>query len=487
MGQKCHQMYIDGAWVDSLGGETFQSCSPATGEVIAEMPKGTREDARRAIAAAKAHKHRIAHMAPFERAKLCHRVSDLIENRREEIARVLTLEQGKPYHTEALVEVDECVEYFRTAAEDIKRLETSVIPSGNANKRVLTVRPPRGVYAVISPWNWPLTMPAEFLAPGLAAGNAIVWAPASTTSLVAVKLAECIAEAGVPEGVFNLITGPGEVVGDEIAGHANTDAIAFVGSTEVGRHVARRGAGKPMLLELGGNGPMVILDDADIKKAVRGTVLGCFLCAGQSCTAGERILVQQAIHDEFVERLTEATKTIVLGDPFNERTTMGPLNNDSVASKMDLHVQDALSKKATLLCGGHRASGFPTNLYYQPTILDHVSTEMLVSQEETFGPIAPIITFSSDEECLALANKSEYGLLSSVYTRDLSRAFYFAERMETGWVNINESSNYWETHLPFGGRSGKGSGVGRVGGKYGLLEMTDLKTIVIDVTGDSEQ
>jgi succinate-semialdehyde dehydrogenase/glutarate-semialdehyde dehydrogenase len=486
MERRRYQMHIDGAWVDSLNGDTFESRSPATGEILAEMPKGTREDARRAITAAKAHQHEIANMPPFERARLCHRIANRIEERREEMARVLTLDQGKPYYTEAQIEVEECAEYFRCAAEDIKRLETSVIPSGDACKRVITIRPPRGVYAVISPWNWPLTMPAEFLAPGLAAGNAIVWSPASTTSLVALKLAECIIEAGVPKGVFNLVTGPGAVVGDEMAGHPNTDAVAFVGSTEVGRHVARRGAGKPMLLELGGNGPIIIFNDADLDKAVVGTVLGCFLCAGQSCTAGERILVHQAIHDEFVERLLKATKSIVLGDPFDKKTTMGPLNNEDVARKMDLHIEDALNKGARLLCGGRRPAGFPTDLYYEPTLLDRVSTEMLISQEETFGPIAPIMTFNSDENALALANGSEYGLLSSVYTRDLSRAFCFAERLQTGWVNINESSNYWETHLPFGGRSGKSSGMGRVGGKYALLEMTDLKTVVIDVTRSDE-
>ena len=480
-----YEMYIDGKWVESQSGETFLAYSPASGEVIAELPKGGREDARTAIAAANANKGKIAQMPPFERARLCHRVADLIEERRDEIARIVTLDQGKPYHTEALEEVDECVEYFRISAEDIKRLETSVIPSGSPNKRVLTLRQPHGVYAVISPWNWPLTMPAEFLAPALAAGNAIVWSPASTTSLVAVKLAECIVDAGVPEGVFNLITGPGATVGDEIAGHPDTDAVGLVGSIEVGRLVARRGACKPMLLELGGNGPMIILDDADLEKAVKGTVLGCFMCAGQSCSAGERILVHQAIHDAFVECLTQATKDIVLGDPFDERTTMGPLNNEGVASKMDIHIEDALAKGAKLVCGGRRAAGFPTDLYYEPTILDQVSPDMLVNQEETFGPIAPIIPFSSDEECLLLANSCEFGLLSSVYTRDLSRAFYFAEQLQSGWVNINESSNYWEPHLPFGGRSGTASGVGRVGGKYALLEMTDLKTIVFDVSYSS--
>src|ERR1700694_611152 len=363
------KMFVGGRWVDSESGETFEATSPATGEVIARLPKGTRADAVRALEAAAAARAPMASLGAFERAALLHRVAGIMEARREELARWLTLDQGKPYKVEALGEVGEAIEYFRIAAEDIKRLETNVIPSMAKNKLVFTLRVPRGVYALITPWNWPLTMATELIAPALAGGNAIVWAPATSTSAISVKLMECLAEADLPTGAVNLVTGPGSVVGDEIAGHPLTTGVGFVGSTETGRSVARRAAGKHVMLELGGNGPIVIFDDADIDRAVGGVVGGRFLCAGQSCTAGERILVQRDFQDAFIERLTGAVNEIKLGDPFDDGTTMGPLNNEGVATKMDEHVADAVAQGAKVVTGGHRATGFPPRLYYEATVL----------------------------------------------------------------------------------------------------------------------
>jgi acyl-CoA reductase-like NAD-dependent aldehyde dehydrogenase len=475
------RMFIGGQWRDSESGETFDATSPATGEVIATLPRGTRADAGRAVEAAHRARSAMAALGAFDRAALLHRIADAMEQRKDSLARWLSLDQGKPHKAEAQGEVGEAIEYFRIAAEDIKRLETNVIPSASKNKLVFTLRIPRGVYGVITPWNWPLTMATEVIAPALAGGNTIVWAPATSTSAISVKLMECLVAADLPEGAVNLVTGPGAVVGDEIAGHPLIAGIGFVGSTETGRSVARRAAGKHLMLELGGNGPIVIFEDADIARAVEGTITGCFLCAGQSCTAGERILVHRAIEDQFAGRLTAAVKALKLGDPFDDETTMGPLNNEGVAAKMDDHIKDAVDRGARVLTGGARATRFPTRLFYEATVLTAVTPEMRVSREETFGPIAPLIRFADEAEALAIANDSPYGLLGSVYTRDIDRALRFAQRMETGWVNVNESSNYWEAHIPFGGRAGKESGIGRVGGHRAIEQMTDLKTIIVDV------
>jgi succinate-semialdehyde dehydrogenase/glutarate-semialdehyde dehydrogenase len=471
-------MFLDGAWTGSLSGETFTASSPATGESIGDVPCGTRDDARLAIGAANRAAESWARAGAFERAAALHRVADAVEQRREELARTLTLDQGKPI-AESHDEVAELVQYWRNAAEDGKRLEGR-LPNSSGGKRVLLCRRPRGVIGVITPWNWPYTMPAELIAPALASGNTVVWTPSSSTAVAAVALAECVVEADLPPGVFNLVTGPGATVGDEIARNPGTHGVGFIGSTETGRKVAEAAAGKAAVLELGGNGPIVVLDDADLQLAAEAAVTACFLCAGQSCTAGERLLVHEAVREEFVGRLARlVTQRAVLGDPFDEQTTMGPLNNDGVAEKMDEHVADAVSRGAEVVSGGTRAGGFPTNLYWEATVLDNVPPESLVAREETFGPVAPVVSVDSLEQAIELTNASPYGLLSAIFTRDLSKGLRFAETARTGWVNINESSNYWETHLPFGGRAGTASGIGRVGGAAPMESFTELQTVVI--------
>ncbi len=474
-----YQMFVAGEWRDSGSGVRTEATSPATGESLGTVPEGTREDARRAIVAANAGWRAWAALSAFERAAAMERVADLVEERRDDLARTLTLDQGKPLRAEAYGEVEELVQYWRMAAADATRLEGSMPPSVDAGKRVLTYRVPRGVVGLITPWNWPYTMPAEVLAPALASGNAVVWVPAPTTSVCAVKLAECIVDAELPSGVFNLVTGPGPVVGDEVAANRGTQAVGFIGSIATGQKVAERAAGKALLLEMGGNGPMVVLEDADVAAAANATITAAFLCAGQSCTAGERFLVHEAVHDEFVERLREVVaREVRLGDPFDDATTMGPINNEPNAAKMDRHVADAVDRGADVLVGGSRAERFPTNLYWEATLLDGVTDEMEVAREETFGPVVPITTIRSDDEALQIANSSQYGLLSAVWTRDLARGLRFAEAVRTGWVNVNDSSNYWESHLPFGGRAGSQSGVGRVGGRFALETFTEPKTVV---------
>ena len=473
-------MFVGGSWQPSTSGETSDATSPATGELIGTIPQGDRGDAQRAIAAARDAADGWARLTAFERAAKMHAVGDLIEARRDELAHTLTLDQGKPLRAEAFDEVDELIEYWRMAAEDAKRLSGELPNSFSPGKRVMLVRRPRGVVSVISPWNWPYTMPAELIAPALACGNAVVWTPAPSTAICAIALAGCIADADLPPGVFNLVTGPGPVVGDELARNPGTDGVAFIGSTATGRLVAQAAAGKAALLEMGGNGPLVVLDDADLSAAVDATLTACFLCAGQSCTAGERILVHRAVRDEFVELLgRRVAERILLGDPFDDATTMGPLNNEPVALKMDEHVGDALERGASVVSGGARATGFATSLYWQPTVLTDVPPDARVAVEETFGPIAPVVAIESLEQAISLTNASPYGLLSAIYTADLRRGLEFADRVRTGWVNINESSNYWEAHLPFGGRAGTDSGIGRVGGAHVMHSFTELQTVVI--------
>ncbi|HSL66973.1 MAG TPA: aldehyde dehydrogenase family protein [Actinomycetota bacterium] len=474
------KLLIGGEWVDSASGATFEATSPSTGEVIARVPEGAREDAQRAIAAANDAWRDWAARSAFERAGAMRRMAEIVRERRDELSRTLSLDQGKPLRAEANDEVEELIAYFEMASADATRIEGLIPPSVDAGKRVLVYRVPRGVVGVISPWNWPYTMPGELLAPALACGNAVVWVPAPSTSVCAVKLAECIQDAGLPPGVFSMVTGPGPVVGDEIAANPGTHAVGFIGSIATGHRVAERAAGKELLLEMGGNGPLVILEDADLDAAVAGTLTACFLNAGQSCTAGERILIHESVHDEYLTRLRAAIDgAIRLGDPFDEATTMGPLNNPPVADKTEQHVADAVDGGAEVLVGGKRAPHLGSELFFEATVVDGVTDEMAIAREETFGPVVPVSTITSEEEAVRIVNGSPYGLLSAVFTRDLRRGLRYAEAVRTGWVNVNEGTNYWESHLPFGGAAGSASGVGRVGGRFSLERLTELKTVVV--------
>lgn len=476
------ELFVDGAWTPSSSGATFDATSPSTGAPIARVAEGTREDVARAIESA----HRVwpswAWRSAFERASAMGRIAERIDGRRDELARTLALDQGKPLRAEAYDEVEELIAYFEMAAADAVRMEGLLPPSVDAGKRVLLQRVPRGVVGVISPWNWPYTMPGEILAPALAYGNCVVWAPAPTTSMCAVRLTETIAAADLPSGVINMVTGPGPVVGDEIAVNPGTSTVGFIGSIATGHRVAERAAGKDLLLEMGGNGPLVVCEDADLDAAVAATLTACFLNAGQSCTAGELILVHEDVHDEYLSLLEEAIgKRIRLGDPFDDATTMGPLNNRPTAEKTERHVAEALERGATLVSGGERAPEHGSDLFFQPTVLDGVRPEMEVAREETFGPVVPVATIRDEREAVELVNGSPYGLLSAIFTRDLRRGLRFAEAVRAGWVNVNEGTNYWESHLPFGGRAGSRSGVGRVGGRFSMERLTELKTVVIDL------
>jgi acyl-CoA reductase-like NAD-dependent aldehyde dehydrogenase len=472
-------MYIGGEWVDSVDGETFERISPVTGEVLASLPKANRKDAQAAIDAANRARSHMASMPVFERATLCHAIADIVQSKHKSLGEELSLEQGKTYR-EACDEILFAAELYRDAAENIKRLETSIVPSVDPNKRILTIRQPHGVVAIITPWNFPVGIPSEYLSAALAAGNTVVWKPAPTSSIIAIRLVECFLEAGVPDGSVNLLFGEAEV-GDEMVANPGTHAVGLTGSSAVGNAVAQRAGAKPLLLELGGNGPTIIMDDADVERAIERTAFGCYHNAGQICQSSERILTHSKVHDAVLEGLVEKARAIKLGHPLDETTTMGPLNNEGVAKKMDEHLADAVQKGATVVTGGRRAEGFPTALYYEPTVVDGVPPESLFNHEETFGPVAPIISTEDLDEAIVVANSCGLGLCCSVYTSNLSKAFYCAEQLECGVVNVNESAAYWDGRIPFGGYSGKGSGVGRLGGKETILSMTQLKSMVMDV------
>jgi acyl-CoA reductase-like NAD-dependent aldehyde dehydrogenase len=474
-------LYVDGTWRGGRGG-TADAVSPSSGETFATVAVGGAADVDDAVRSAAGAWPAWSAASAFDRAAWCEQVIAAIGRRREELARVLTLDQGKPLAAEAYDEVGELAEYFRMAAQDAKRRAGGLPASVSAGRRILVHRVPLGVIGVVSPWNWPYTMGAEVFAPALAAGNTVVWVPAPSTSaccgLLAEVIAEASAEAGVPAGVFNFVPGPGPVAGDALVGHPGVAGVGFVGSVETGSLVAARSAGKAQLLELGGNGPMVILEDADLELAADAALEAAYLCAGQSCTAGERFLVHAAVRAEFTERVVAATKARVrLGDPFSPETTMGPLNNEATAAKFDRHLADAVAGGARICCGGRRADGFATRLFAEPTVLDGVTPGMAIEREETFGPVVPVVEVRSAAQALDLTNASPFGLTAAVFTSDLERGLAFAERARAGWVNINASTNLWESHLPFGGRAGSVSGTGRVGGSYPMDTFTEPKTV----------
>lgn len=473
---------ISGKEIPSASGKTFEARSPANGRLIANIAEGDRADARKAIDAARRGFAELSTLSRWERAGLCNRIADEIYKRREILAETLAVEQGKPKAAEAYGEVDAAATGFREAGELIKWMEGEFIPVETPNKRVISYRQPRGVYAVVTPWNFPINIPVEYLAPCLAAGNAVVWVAAPTTSLCAARLMECILAAGVPNGAVNLVFGPGSVVGDEIVSNPGTDGIGFTGSPPTGQKIAERGAGKPMLLELGGNGPLIVLDDADLDRAAEAAAFGCFFNAGQVCAASGRILVTEKTHDAMAERLRVIAEKVVLGDPLDPSTTMGPLNNASVAKKVDAHVADAVKRGAQIIAGAARAPELGSDLYYRPTVLGRVKPESLLNTAETFGPVIPLVVCAGEDALIETANAASHGLAASVYTKNLSQAFRFGERLQAGLVNINSPTCYWELHIPFGGAVGKKSGLGRLGGKHSLREVTEVKTITFDIS-----
>src|SRR5688572_4587735 len=388
---KTLQNFVGGQWVESTGEAAREIISPVTGEKLADAPNASDEDIERATRAAREAQPGWAALSAWDRAGVCHAIADEIEGRKEWFARELSLEQGKPYTAEAIPDIEETAENFRIAAEDVKRMETAVIPSQDVNKRILTFRKPNGVYAAITPWNFPTLIPVELIAPGIAAGNTIVVKPSEWTPIAMANFMQIMADAGLPEGVVNVIYGDG-AVGARLIRDENVDCVGFVGSHTTAEKIVQTAGLKRTLIEASGNGPVVVCADADLEAAAKGAVYGGFFCAGQVCCATERVLVDRRIHDDFLAAVVKEAETWPLGDPLDDKTLVGPMNNEPTAQKMDRHLEDALSKGAEVVLGGSRDGERPTQLYYQPTVVDGVGRDTLINRDETFGPIVPLIS-----------------------------------------------------------------------------------------------
>ncbi len=477
---------IGGVHCNAKSGKTFDLISPVTGEVLAKIPLCDKGDVDAAVAAAKTAWEPYKLTPIFKRAELMLRIAELIRENAETIAMLKTFEMGKSYEHESMPCALETAKNFQLAGEDIVRMETPIIPMEDPDKRVFTQREGVGVMAVITPWNFPTTIPSEYLGPGLAAGNSIVIKPASTTPLsmimVGFLIQQALDEFDMPKGTFNLITGPGSTVGDYLVSHEDVDMIGFTGETVTGQSICSRAGIKKTLMELGGNGPQIVCEDANLKEAAIAAATGCFYNSGQVCCATERILVHEKVHDKFVEYMLEEVRNWELGNPAESGDyKIGPLNNEATAVKTETHLKDAVAKGAKILSGGERASGYPTKLYFPATVIDGVTEEMLLNKEETFGPVAPIITFKDDDEAVKIANGTGYGLQMAVFTSSIKKAFFYAEKLRTGNLVVNDTTDYWEAHEPFGGGGGTKSGYGRLGGRYTLEDVTSFKTIAIDI------
>lgn len=466
---------IGGEWVGGHGG-TMEIRSMWSGRVVTEIDRCGPEDADRAVRAAAAAQPGWAALSLVERVELLRRMHATVVEHAEEIAQMITLETGKTINETR----EEVLEYsapaYHKAAEEVLRHRGMVLPSTQEranNKRLLMSHRPVGVVAVITPYNFPTDIASIAIAHAIAAGNTVVWKPSEWAATSCALLADLFAEAGFPPGVVNLVQGYGDV-GAELVAHEQVDCVFFTGSTATGEQIARTAGLKKQLLELGGDGPQIVLADADVDAAVEGAVLGCFYLAGQVCTSAERILVHEDVHDEFVDKLQARVAELRVGDPTDETTDMGPLCNEATLARVVAHVEEARQGGAQV-----RQFGEPDGVFYPPTILTGVTPDMTIAREETFGPVAPIIKVGSVDEAVAIANASALGLNAAVYTRDLATAFRVGEALQHGTVNINESTNYWDQLAPFGG-TGK-SGVGRELSQWFLDTFTETKLLNIDL------
>jgi succinate-semialdehyde dehydrogenase / glutarate-semialdehyde dehydrogenase len=467
--------YVDGQWYDAESRDTIRVLNPATGAQVGTVPKMGARETRRAIeAAAKAMPAWRAKTAK-ERAAILRRWHDLILTNQDDLALLMTTEQGKPLH-EAKGEVVYAAAFLEWFAEEAKRVYGDVIPQHQADKRILVFKQPVGVCGAITPWNFPAAMVTRKAAPALAAGCTMVLKPASQTPFSALALTALAHEAGVPAGVFNVVTGASSEIGDALTESAYVRKITFTGSTEVGRLLMRQSAQtiKKVSLELGGNAAFIVFDDADLDAAVDGALASKFRNTGQTCVCANRILVQAGIYDVFARKFAERVRDLTVGPGTEAGVEVGPLIDHAAVVKVEEHITDALTKGAAVVAGGRRhALG---GQFFEPTVLTEVEPDMRIFQEETFGPVAPLIRFHSEAEALALANRTDLGLAAYFYSRDVGRIFRVAEGLESGIVAVN--SGIFSTEVaPFGGW--KQSGIGREGSKYGIEEFLEIKYVCL--------
>jgi glyceraldehyde-3-phosphate dehydrogenase (NADP+) len=471
------RMLIGGKWVASSDKKTQKVYTPIDGAEIAEVQKATKKDAEKAIDSAYNNKDKIADMPAVDRAKILEEIGELVYDYYDELVDLIVLDAGKPISV-AEGEVKATAERFKYAAEEAKQITGESMLGDTVpwhkEKIGMVIRQPLGVVLAISPFNYPLFIASAKIAPALAAGNSVVCKPASADPLPLLFLAELIQLAGLPEGVFNVVTGSGSEIGDTLASSDKINMISFTGSSPVGKRIGELAVLQKLHLELGGKSPALVLEDADLDIAAKQCISGAFKFSGQRCDAISRILVEKKVADRFVKKLLAEAKKWKSGDPYEEDVKIGPLIDDRAVSKVDSLVKDAKKKGAKVLLGGKKGKG----LYYQPTVLDKVTPKMKIAWEETFGPVATVMRVKDYEEAIKLANESEYGLDASVFTQDVDKAIDAGMRLEDGTVNINAAPAHGLGNFPFGGD--KDSGMDREGIKFSVDEMTKVHTIVFN-------
>ncbi|HWT02915.1 MAG TPA: aldehyde dehydrogenase family protein [Pyrinomonadaceae bacterium] len=480
-----YQLFIDGQWVDAESGKTFTTPNPATGQTLAEVAEADKADIDKAVAAArKAFEGKWSKMSARDRGRLMYKLAQLIEENSTELAALETADNGKPIRESQYVDLPQVVENFEYFAGYATKIEGETIPVPGQMFNY-TLREPIGVCGQIIPWNFPLLMAAWKLAPALAAGNTVVLKPAEQTPVNAMELGRLIQEAGFPDGVVNIVPGYGETAGAALAAHPGIDKVAFTGSTEVGKIIARAAADNltKVSLELGGKAPNIVFADADMEQAVNGAMMGIFFNQGQVCCAGSRLFLAEEIKDEFLDRFKEKAQKVKVGDPMDAGTHMGPQVSEEQLNRIKGYVDIAREEGASVLTGGcppQLEGDFQQGYFFQPTIFGEVNNQMRVAQEEIFGPVTSVITFANEEELIKQANETIYGLSAGIWTRDIVRAHRFAKEIHAGTIWIN-TFNMFNAASPFGGF--KQSGYGREMGKHALELYTQVKSVWVDLSG----